>query len=236
MQQTVVGAPYTLSFAFIKDGEYVVPDEGSVVYYLYGNDGTQLHTAAVPTDNTTDHIQIPIDASYNTITGGRTFEQRTVRVKYALNGNILFLEDWYYVTQPLNYRITWRDVVTTLGIKEGEILEQEVDLVQAFFKIADLVTPSVLAAALSSGTIKQINANEAIKITAALDLATVIELKAFSKFGNELSYTRFATIDFEMLRDNLEGKLTEAISIITDTVFTSYDLLLVTSPKNPMTG
>lgn len=234
--QAISGSAYTVTFEFMQDGEYVVPDDASVTYKLYGNDGAQLSTASVDTDNNTNTVQIAIASGFNTVASGLDFEQRTVRVSYKLDGKDFTLEQWYYVTGLLNYRVTPRDVVIMMGIKEGEVLFDEIDLIQAYFKVSNAIGSTNFTSALSSGGIKQIKANEAIKITAALDLMRVIELKAFRKMGNELNYARFDKIDFAAIRESMEDALNDAIATASDLTTTSPGLFLVTSPVNPITG
>lgn len=234
--QAISGAPYTLTFDFKQDGEYVVPDDASVNYTIYANDGSVLHSDTVDTDNNTNQVQLPISGTYQTVADGLQFEQRTVRLAYTVGGNSFLSEQWYYVTGLLNYRVTPGAVVALLGIKEGEVLFDEIDLVGAYFNVADSLGLSVLTAALASGGIKQIKTNEAIKITAALDLARIIELKAFKKFGNELSYTRFDNIDFDAIRSGLLDALSDALAVSSDVVLTAPTLFTVTNPVNVLTG
>lgn len=237
--QAIVGTAYTLTFPFIVDGEYVVPDDGSVTYTLFDNSGAAVSgqtDQAVTTDNATDHIQITIASGQQTIAGGKTFEQRTVRVKYKVDAKDFSVEDWYYVTNNLNFRVRPQDVISTLGIKEGEALLEEVDLIGAYFRIADALGAPAFSTALSSGGINQINANSAIKYAAAIDLATVIEMKAFRKFGNELNYARFDKIDFAAIRAGLQDKLSDALTAAGGVNFLSGSLFAVTSPVDPMTG
>lgn len=235
--QAISGAPYTLSIEFKQDGEYVVPDNGSVSYTLYDNAGAAVSgqtDISVVTDDSTSILPITIAGSYHTV--AEDFEQRTIRVSYEINGQEYTIEEWYYVTALLNYRVRPRDVVVLLGIKEGEVLFDEIDLVQAYFKVSNTLGDTVLTTALASGGITQLKANEAIKITAALDLARVIELKAFRKFGNETSYARFEKIDFTAIRAGLNSALTSALAEAAAGVVTSPSLLVVTNPTNPLTG
>lgn len=236
--QALAGAAYSISFDIMQDGDYVVPDEGSVAYTLYDNTGAAVSgqtAVAVDSDATTNRVTIDIASGYNTIGSGRTFEQRTVRLSYKYQQKSYMVEDWYYVTSALNFRVSPMEVISALGIREGEVLANEVDLVQAYFKVADSVG-SGFDTALSSGTISQIKANEAIKITAALSLARVIELKAFRKFGNELSYARFDGLDFEAIRANLKDALSDALGSLDGVTASAGSLFTVTTPVNPITG
>jgi hypothetical protein len=237
--QAISGAPYTLTVEYFQGGEYVVPDEGSVSYTLYDNSGAAIVAqtdVAVATDNTSQQSQITISGTYHTIAGGKSFEQRTLRVKYKRDGKDYTTEQWYYVTGNLNLRVRPQEVLLLLGIREGEALLEEVDLVQAYFKVSSALGSTVFGTALSSGGITQIKVNEAVKITAALDLAAVIELKAFRKFGNELNYSRFEKIDFAGIRATLKSNLADALSAATNVVSTAPSLFTVTQPVDPLTG
>lgn len=237
--QAISGAPYTLTVEFFQQGEYVVPDEGSVSYTLYDNAGAAIGAQtdqAVATDNTTQTAQITIAGTYHTIGASMDFEQRKLIVSYEIEGKAFTTEQWYYVTGNLNLRVRPQEVLQLLGIREGEALLEEIDLVQAYFKVSSAMGASVFSTALSSGGIAQIKVNEAIKITAALDLAGVIELKAFRKFGNELNYSRFEKIDFNGIRAGLRNSLADALSAATGTASTSPSLFTVTQPVDPLTG
>ena len=221
----IVGQSYLVAFDLRLDEEYVTPDAGTITYTVYDNSGTVmggLSNVAYPDGSVTaNRVLITVPNSSHTVGAGKSFEQRSVELNFLYDGVPHRMLKHYYVTSRLNYRADPFEVLGMIGLKEGEVFADQVDFVRSYFLLASQLTSSGsdLATLLASGTISQINANEAIKVHAALDLMTCIELKAFRKAGGDsLSFQRFEKVDFSALRAELTSRLstlTEAISSTT---------------------
>lgn len=219
--QAIVGENFTHQFHFIVDREYVTPDSGSVSYTLYDNAGAAISgqtNQAVSLTAGAQVANIQISSAYHTVASGKSFEQRTLRLKFLYGGKSYVFERSYFVTPLLNFRVTPEEVISELGLLEGEVLFDQVDLVGAYFEAADKVTSATLVSMLSSGTLSQLQANELIKCMAAIKLANAIQLRAFRKAGGDtLNYARFEKIDFTAIIGGLKSKINQLVQTATAT-------------------
>lgn len=238
--QAIVGGAYSVTFDLMVEGEYAPFDVGSTSYSIYDNSGAVMSgysNVAITTEEGQNRLSIEIPSGVHTVGSGKTFEKRTVSLTTKYLDKTYNIRQSYYVTPYLNYTVTPKDVIILSGVRDGEILEPEVDLVSAYVRVANLMGSSTLTTNLAAGTILQVQANEAIKAQAALDLLTTIELKAFKKLGGDsLNYTRFDGIDFNTIRGNLQNILLQAISATQSEEYTPPSLFLLTTPTDAVTG
>lgn len=234
-----VGKAYTLRFDFIHDGEYVVPDVASVFYSAYDNAGVVItghNNVAVTTNTSTQYVSIAMPSGVQTVAGGKLFEHRRVTVDYLYLGKSYSMVQSYLVTPALNHHITPRDVISYLAIKDGEILEPEVELTPAYFEVRDSVGASAFDAALISGGMTQLRINDAIKFTAALRLIATIELRALRRVGGDsLNFARFDKIDFPGIKLSIQSDLSSALQDMGSSADTP-SLLVLSDPDDVFTG
>lgn len=213
--QAIVGENFTVPFHFIVDREYVTPDSGSISYTLYGNSGAAIAgqtNIAVSLATGAQVANLQISSTYNTIAGGKDFEQRKILLKFTYNSKAYVFERTYFVTNLLNHNVTPEQVIFELGLLEGEVLFDEVDLVGAYYEASSRVGSSILTTMLSSGTLDQIKGNEIIRLLAALKLANAIQLRAFRKAGGDTtSYARFDKVDFTGIITGLQTRLDQLV-------------------------
>lgn len=238
--QAIVGGAYSVTFDLMVEGEYAPFDVDSTSYSIYDNSGAVISgysNVAITTIEGQNRLSIEIPSGVHTVASGKTFEKRVVSLTTKYLDKTYILRQSYYVTPYLNYTVTPKDVIVLMGVRDGEVLEPEVDLVSAYVRVASLMGSSTLTTNLASGTITQVQANEAIKAQAALDLLSTIELKAFKKMGGDsLNYTRFDGIDFMTIRNNLKAILQESISATQSEVYTPPNMFLLTTPTDAVTG
>lgn len=237
----IVGSAHTVSFDLQVGVDYVDPDAGSVTYTVRDNTGAaisgQTDIEVDDNDIIDQSVTITVPSGSHTITGSRDYEQRTVQLKFTVDGQSYSFLKHYYVTPWLNYRVEPISVLGLIGLKEGEVWADQVDLVRSYYMLKSQLGGAVLDTALASGTAEQFAANEAIRYFAAIDMIRCIELKALRKAGGDsMSYQRFEKIDFASVRGSLELALTDLINgFDTDTADTPV-VFLVSNPTNPITG
>lgn len=238
--QALVNTAYSITLDLIVDGEYAAFDVGTTTYTIRNNDGVEI-SGYVDIAETTivgqNRVTLEIPSDIHTITGDKTFEKRTVVLKTKHNSKPYTIHQSYYVTNYLNYVVTPSEVIALIGIRDGEILQQEVDLVAAYLRVADVVGAALIVTALASGTITQLKANDAIRAQAAIDLCRTIELRALKKLGSDsLSYTRFDGINFDKIRSNLTSFLRSSIADTQQVVLTPIAVFSTTLPTDAVTG
>lgn len=236
----VVGKAYTVNFDLIVGIDYVSPDAGSMTYSVRDNAGAEISDLVdlEISDEAVVESQVTINvpSSAHTLASGRDFEQRTVVLDFSVDGKAYRFLKHYYVTSWLNYRVAPASVIALLGLKEGEVWQDQVDLVYAYFHLKGSLTEGLLETALTSGTVAQIRANDAIRAFAALDMMTGIELKALRKAGGDaLSYQRFEKVDFAQLRAEISERLRSYLETLSGTPVIPTVFQVIT-PTNAITG
>ena len=237
----IVGSAHTVSFDLQVGVDYVDPDAGSVTYTVRDNTGAaisgQTDVEIDENDIIDQRVTISVPSGAHTVSGSRDYEQRTVQLKFTVDGQSYSFLKHYYVTPWLNYRVEPISVLGLIGLKEGEVWADQVDLVRSYHMLKNQLGGTVLDTALASGTAEQFAANEAIRYFAALDMIRCIELKALRKAGGDsMSYQRFEKIDFDSVRASLQLSLDELVDgFDTDGAETAI-IFLVSNPTNPITG
>lgn len=238
--QALVGKDYSVTFELVIGGEFAPFDEGTSSFTIYKNDGTvnsSYEDVVIDTLAGQNQIVLNIPSDVHTVASGKSFEKRHVVLTTKSQGKTHYLKQTYFVTTFLNYSCSPSDVLALIGVRDGEILLEDVDLISAYFKVVDAVGSTTATTALSSGDMKQVQINEAIKIQAALDLIRTIELKALKKVGDDsLSYTRFDGVDFNTIRTNLSNALQVAISTVQSSDITPNTLFTISTPTDAITG
>jgi hypothetical protein len=239
MKHAIVGTNFGLMLDTYVGQNILIPDSGSMEYTVYDNSGqpiTGLTAVAVSGVNQKNLITIPSAAQ--TVAGGKEFEQRTVVFTFnsALAPHTKTYS--YQVTPFLNHHVTPEQVITVLGVQEGEILYDQVELLPAYFDAKQRLTD--IDAALSSGTTTQTKANDLIAHLAAIRLIQTLELRAWRRFGSDAqAYQRFDTVDFDGIRRRVSGQIEMLVSDIEgdDLVTTAAGILFaVTQPTDAITG
>lgn len=236
MRTYVPGIDISIPVSFAQDGRPHVPDEDSATYTLLDASATPVlghidQSVVVSVNKAT----ISLPAAVNEIT--TTFSKRTVVISYTVAGNPYEMRVVYRLMPSLNFTITPSDVRSYLGVNEGELRNDDVDLVRAYIAIQEEVGVTSLVDALSSGEIAEIRANEAILYWAALDLIPSLKLRvAQSEKDGPLSFTRPALKNFDELEQTTRARLTAALDSVTGRAETSSPLLITTNDADPITG
>jgi hypothetical protein len=229
----IVGQDYALKFTFFKDGEFISPDEGSVTFTLYANDGSVIDDfdeIEVEIEEGEQEAVVLIEGAAHTLASGAKFEQRSCVLTYYVNDFPYQLEQYYYVTNRLNVRASPEAVIARLGLKVGEVDPADVDILAAYIFLDRQLGGTLLDDALASAGHTQISANRAVLLAAALDLTTALELKALQKAGGEtMSFSRAEKLDFNGIRAGLQAELQNQMGIVQGAAGTSVYAVGTTS-------
>lgn len=203
----------TVAVPFTRDGEPFVPDAGTVSWTLRGTDGTVMTgyvDQPLTTTDTTVLIEVPSLA--NSVSLTKRFEKRFLVVKGLVDGDPFQIQTAYQLTAWLNHTVTPDAVRSFVGTDTGELADIDIDIVGAYFEIADMVGEARLTEALSSGLAAEAIANKAIKGQAVLNaLPGLRQRMAKRNEDGTLKVERFA-IDFDALAADA-GRLVAAANV-----------------------
>jgi hypothetical protein len=240
MLSFTAGEAIQVAVPFERDGEPFVPDANSVTWTLRGQDGAPITgyvNTAIAVTNTM--VMVPIAAPANVISGSLQFEKRTLVVRCMVGGQPFETREIYRLTPWLNFTATPADVRTFCGVAGADLTDREIDLVSAYFGVANLTTAPLLEAALASGQINEQIANRAIVAYAVIAALPGLRLKVLKREsdGNR-TFERFA-VDFDKLLEEAREVLAAAVAIvgeIDDNTTASVIWMLTTPAPDPVTG
>jgi hypothetical protein len=244
VQDFLSGETANIRFLFGSGDEPVIPDVGSVTYTVLsaiGNPIVGLENVPIATDTGTFATKITIPAEYNVILPGKTFDRRTIIVRYTAKG----VEDW----QRINYRlipsvpftVTPATVRAFLGVNKGELPDEDIDLFSAYVYVQEAVSdPSLLTAALSSGDKLELTANDVIAMRAAIDIIPSLQNRvAQAEKNGVMGYDRIKIKDFAGLLADAYGRYyagLELVGAVDESVGIPTTLLITTTDTDPITA
>jgi hypothetical protein len=236
----LIGSSVTLQLRFERNGEPVIPTNGTVFYTVRGHDGSPISGLVdVPvTTGPTDTIaSITIDAMHNGAT--RRIEKRFVTYRYVVQGWPLERTINYRLIPFLNITVTKDQVRSALGgIGQVELRDDEIDIVRAYLQIETSVTADLLSAVLDLGDDAEMQANEAILWQAALNVIPAVKLRVMQKeTDGPISFQRGdITKLLEQLEADLRSKLLASINLVSGRTISSYPLIIFALPTDVITG
>lgn len=227
------GENVTLNFDFKVDGEFVVPTSAS--YALRNHLGVQVGNLVTLTDLTTS-ASIQILAANNTIATGALYENRYVLVMFSHNGRTHTLVQPYKIAAFVPIASTPADVRRLTGLTENELPDAEIDIMSAYFQLFDSFGTD-FSSHLTATTFKNRQANEAIALQAAIDVASSFPLRVpVSARSEDSQFARIAGLDFAAMELELRRKLQQALTAVISVEETTVEVFSVATPTDPVTG
>jgi len=199
----------TLYLEFRKDGEFVIPDAGSIKFTLRGNSGALLVNAAAVPDPNSSVTTVVVAQANNTTTVG-TIESRYVLVEFMVAGQPLTITFAYRLSDFLPITAQPQDVRNALGVRFGELQDRDVDLYEAYYNLVR--SYPLLATALVTSDTRAMNANRAIVLYCALDLIPSMPTRTAKQDSLNNATLLRQTIDWESIQAKLQGELSEALA------------------------
>lgn len=143
----------------------------------------------------------------------------------------------YRLTGFLNLGVTASDVRKYAGLTAGELPDADIDLVTAFFNVADLSSTETLELALAGDEKKERAANQAVLCQALLDVLPGLQLRiAKSETDGSLETERF-DVDLDKLEKRAMRDLAKAVSTVSGATISTADARLVFGQRtDPLTG
>lgn len=183
---------------------------------------------------------LEISSSDMTVIAGNETEARYLLVRFAVDGNHQEQRLSFGLTPFLPIEADAQTVRSVLGISGEELPTEDVDVISAYYTLAEAYGAKFIAG-LSSGKAKVRSAiNKAIAIKAAIDLIPSLQLRTYQTSQNENAlFTRFRGIDWDKLLADLEGKLAESLTdadLGGDPTEKYQAIFIVSNPTDPVTG
>lgn len=240
MRNFLQGRDVNLKVDFTVDGEPVSPDENTVSYSLYGNNGTVIsgqENVSVSVGASATEASISLLAANNTLAAGLDIERRILLVTYDYVGQTRTETLAYRIHKLLNTSAAPEQVRAALGVSEQELPDSDIDIVSAYFELADETGATDLEEALASGTRLAAAADEAITLTAALQVIPSLRLRALqSRESDGSAASRFAKLDIFKLRSELASRLSELTEQISGAVSSELTMVATTSDTDLFGG
>jgi hypothetical protein len=238
MRNVLAGETASFRVDFVEDGDFFVPDQGSVEWVLRGNDGSKVTSpASVTTDSSTTYITVKIDELANQKDG--EVEKRSLVVSYTRNGDPGQIILHYRLVDWLNITITPENVRSWMGITPSELPNGDIDFVRHYFEVkSDLGNQeSALDEALKATTRLQYDANMAILYKAVIELVPSVQYRiAQSEQDDVVSQRRMSSLDADKLLQQARKHYADALLSVSGEQSTGPTLFTVTTGADPITG
>ena len=224
MKSYLASEDLTIVVPFLRDGEPFLADTGSVTYQVRDQDGTLLDSGSLTVAATDTYATVVVAAADNAIS--TRFEKRTVIIKGTVGPQNFELREQYRLTEWLNYSATQADVRKFIGVGTGELPDDVIDLVDAYLKLEARTTEATLTAALASGTISEVKANDGIIAQSVLTLIPSLRQRISLKESDGPASAQREKIDLDRIGSRAADVLSEAITAISGRQVETQTLLV----------
>lgn len=227
----------SLSFELRVGNDFVVPDPTtSAILNIRSKAEALLHTETLVNPQGSI-LSFNIPGSVNTLTGSNTNEVRLATLDYQSGG--VFRQGYltYRVTQFLPFTVTAQSVRTLLGLSYEELEDEEIDLISAYYTLANAAGTTFTTAFTTEGY-KGDQANKAVCLQCAIDLALSLPQRIAQKTDEEkASFQRATKFDPYKLIASLKPQLAETLeSLAAEQTIGSAAVFVATQPTDPFTG
>lgn len=239
---TLAGEASTVSFNFTLEGQFVLPDEGSVFVTIRDNDGLAIQdwdrASQLDAKGTTHNVVVPAALNYVPVT--MAFEVRYVRIEYSVGGVPRATTKSYRVTPFIPLQTSEEAVRARLGANEQEIPDSTIDLNMAYHMLL-ASGENNLPYALKANTAATLAANNAIEIKAALEQIPALAAKLAQMETQDNSSRVRMKLDIPQLRKELMQALYAELATMSNvltgnTTAVGHTMLVVVVPTDTMTG
>lgn len=231
----VAGKDALIRLPFSFEQEPVIPDANSVKLTVRDNVGQVIagyDRMPLVVDSTFYHLTLP--STVNSL-GASLFESRFLTVEFAVNSVPQTVELSYSISQYIPLSTSAMKVRGYLGVLQDELPDSDIDLHESYFEL--LQDFQDLPTWLTTGGHKQMAANQAVALKAALKAIPSLQLRVLAVDKSDVAeFQRLKNIDFNKLEMALLSQIEKALSTASDSVETVPTLMVVTSPTDPVTG
>lgn len=220
------------------DGEPFVPDSNQVSWELRGHGGAVIIPATSVTGVTDSSLPVEVLGAHHELTSGRVLEKRTLTVSGSLEGFPFEIRTVYRVHDFLNITASSKDVRTFIGTDAGELGDEEIDLVDAYFDVAEISSIETLQAALAGDEAADRAANRAIVAQAVINLIPSLPARLSKSESDGSSTVERFSLDLAGLERRAITARDKALATVTGSprATTTRALIAVTQRTDPLTG
>lgn len=239
---TLAGEEAALSFDFKVDGQFVLPDQGSVFVTVRDNDGNAIsdwNKVEYPdASGTSLHVTLP--AAVNYVPSNMAFETRYIRVEFKVEGVARTTSKSYRVTPFIPLQTSEEGVRSRLGANSQEVPDESIDLHAAYHMLL-ASGENNLPYALKANSVATLAANNAIEIKAAIEHLPALGAKLAQMETQDNASRVRMKLDIPQLRieliEALKSELAMMSEIITGFVGSSgHTRLMLAVPADAITG
>lgn len=215
----------------------VIPDVGTVKITVRDNAGTPLAGfSKTPVDVDSTSVLFTIPGANNMIAAGKLYENRFVIAYFNYNGMPFQVSNQYGIYPFIPVTATPADARRHTGFSYEELPDDAVDITAAYINLA-IKLGSDFTNALTSGTEKQLAANNLVALRAALDMAHSFQMRmALTEQSQNNTFTRHDHTDVQKLIDDLAAKLDEQIFVFSSSSATTQVFFMTVQPTDVITG
>ena len=228
----------TIHVKFLHEGDFVVPDTGTVTYTLRDHDGSKLLTnQSVTTDSSTTEINITISAAHNAKSG--SLEKRTVVIDYEVDSQVFQIVKHYWLIDFLHYTVSAQNVREWLGVNRAELPDEEIDLVRAYFGVKDDLgdDSSKLDTALQATDGKAFHGNMALVFWAVQEKIPTLQMRVAQKESDDqIAWQRLNKLDFNTLWFQARKEYAAALRAIKGDDPSAPTLFTIPDVDDPVVG
>ena len=208
-----------IAIEFMRDGEFAIPDVGSVTLTLRGNDGAVLpgFDELPVIDNGTSTQTVTIPQAQNQIAVGAKLETRYGAISYSVDAvphNYGFV---YRLTPFLPLQQTVGGVRAFIGADSAELPDSDIDLMEAYFALEALLGVK-FTEALTATSRASLIANRMLGLKAAITTLPSMQTRLRKSQTSHNEQIQKFVINFEQLKADLEKDLLDATTELTDLI------------------
>lgn len=240
MKRHLAGKASPLYVEFQQEGEFVIPDVGSVFLTIRNTTGLVLagyDALAIP-GVILSTFTYAVPQAVNVI-GVVDFETRYVRFDFRCAGKPLVMEQVYQLSNFVPLTATPAEVRSLFGARDRELPDSDIDLLGGYFALRAKY-PTEMVTALTGVTTAQ-DANRAVVLTTGLQLFPSIPSRILKEEGLNNATQIRASIDWETLHRQLLAELGVVLGRLqaeasVSVVALPTPLLVLTNPIDPVTN
>lgn len=208
-----------IAIEFMRDGEFAIPDAGSVTLTLRGNDGTVLPgfdaTPVVSNGTSTQTVTIP--QAENQIAVDAKLETRYGAVSYSVDGVPHSTGFVYRLTPFLPLQQTVAGVRALIGADSAELPDSDIDLMEAYFALEALLGVK-FTEALKATSRASLIANRMLGLKAAITTLPSMQTRLRKSQTSHNEQIQKFDVKFDQLKADLEQALIDATKDLTDLI------------------
>lgn len=239
MRTYLAATDITLVIPLRLNGEPFIPDTGTVKYTLRDGAGAVMagfEDITVSMGVADTEAVIVVAAAQNALGSGR-FAKRTLVVKASKATRPVTFQETYRLTSWLNTTVSPQDIRNFIGIGPGELPDDAIDIVTAYFDVEDEVTEAILTEKLAGADADERSANNAILAKSVLNLIPSLQLRITQSESNGVFQATRPKINIAELEMRAQALYSDAVDAFASRLEITGDILVtaVLSP-DPITG